>query len=116
MLMKLETIENVNKTVQPLIHLWRTRISFIYMAECSAHYGAFLAQEVYVCGLVTEVCVRAAALDAARERFATYLVADASGALEKSPGDEARVHDELRAAGVKTVTTADVLAGRPEAS
>lgn len=73
-------------------------------------------QEVYVCGLVTEVCVRAAALDAARERFATYLVVDASGALEKSPGDEARVREELRGAGVTTVTAADLLAGRPEAS
>ena len=57
-----------------------------------------------MCGLVTEVCVRAAALDAARERFATYLVADAAGALEKRPGDEARVHDELRAAGMHTAT------------
>ncbi|KAK9846468.1 hypothetical protein WJX81_004647 [Elliptochloris bilobata] len=66
-------------------------------------------QEVYVCGLVTEVCVRAAALDAAHERFATYVVADASGALEQHPGDEARVHDELRDAGVAVVTTADVL-------
>ena len=69
-----------------------------------------------MCGLVTEVCVRATALDAARENFATYLVVDASGALEKSPGDEARVHDELRAAGVQTVSSADLFAGRPKGS
>ena len=45
-----------------------------------------------------------------------YLDVSASGALGKSPGDEAREHGELRAAGVKTVTTADLLSGQPEAS
>jgi len=63
-----------------------------------------------VCGLVTEVCVRAAALDAAKMGFTTVVVEDACGALEKNPGDEARVLDELRAAGA-TVTTSAALLG-----
>ncbi len=63
-----------------------------------------------MCGLVTEVCVRAAALDAAKSGFTTVVVEDACGALEQSPGDEARVLDELRAAGA-TVTTSAALLG-----
>jgi nicotinamidase/pyrazinamidase len=79
----------------------------------SADEAAVGTQEVYVCGLVTEVCVRAAALDAAKMGFTTIVVEDACGALEQSPGDEARVLDELRAAGA-TVTTSAVLLGKEQ--
>lgn len=62
-----------------------------------------------MCGLVLEVCVRAAALDAAQAGFATSVVEDASCALERSAGDTRRVLEELRAAGVRVVSSAEVL-------
>ena len=62
-----------------------------------------------MCGLVTEVCVRAAALDAAEMGFTTVVVEDACGALEQNPGDEARVLVELRDAGAAVTTSAALL-------
>src|SRR5688500_4367333 len=57
-------------------------------------------ERVVVCGLATDYCVKATALDAARLGFATVLVSDAIAAVDLQPGDGDRAIDEMRAAGV----------------
>lgn len=57
-------------------------------------------QRVRVCGLATDYCVKATALDAARLGFATTLLVDAVAAVNVEPGDGERAISEMAAAGV----------------
>jgi nicotinamidase-related amidase len=57
-------------------------------------------ERVVVCGLATDYCVKATALDAARLGFETAVLADAVAAVNLEPGDGDRALDELREAGV----------------
>jgi nicotinamidase/pyrazinamidase len=63
---------------------------------------------VFVCGLATDYCVKATALDAHAAGFETLVVEDASAAVNVQPGDEARALDELRAAGVAVVNSGEI--------
>ena len=65
-------------------------------------------RRVFVCGLATDYCVKATALDAHAAGFATVVVADASAAVDVQPGDEARALDELRRAGIDVVQSGDI--------
>jgi nicotinamidase/pyrazinamidase len=65
-------------------------------------------KRVFVCGLATDYCVKATALDARAAGFATVVVADASAAVEVRPGDEERALEELRAAGIDVVQSGDI--------
>jgi nicotinamidase/pyrazinamidase len=62
---------------------------------------------VTVCGLATDYCVKATALDAQRLGFATKVLGDAVRAVELQPGDSERALAELTEAGVTISTTAD---------
>jgi nicotinamidase/pyrazinamidase len=53
-----------------------------------------------VCGLATDYCVKATALDAVALGFATELVDEGHAAVEIAEGDGQRALDELREAGV----------------
>jgi nicotinamidase/pyrazinamidase len=55
---------------------------------------------VVVCGLATDYCVKATALDAARLGFETAVVTDAIAAVDLEPGDGERALDEMRDAGI----------------
>jgi nicotinamidase/pyrazinamidase len=57
-------------------------------------------ERVVVCGLATDYCVKATALDAARLGFGTTVLLDAIAAVDLAPGDGQRALDELAAAGV----------------
>ena len=57
-------------------------------------------ERVVVCGLATDYCVKATAIDAARLGFSTSLLLDAARAVNLKPGDDERAVDEMRAAGV----------------
>jgi nicotinamidase/pyrazinamidase len=63
---------------------------------------------VFVCGLATDYCVKHTALDAQAAGFTTVVIADASAAVDVTPGDEARALDELRAAGITIVTSEEI--------
>jgi nicotinamidase/pyrazinamidase len=56
-------------------------------------------ERVVVVGLALDVCVKATALDAAKD-FQTAVVANASAAVELEPGDGERALEELRSSGV----------------
>ena len=57
-------------------------------------------ERVVVCGLATDYCVKATALDAVRLGYRVALLPDAVAAVDLEPGDGGRALDEMRAAGV----------------
>jgi nicotinamidase/pyrazinamidase len=57
-------------------------------------------QRVVICGLATDYCVRATALDAVRLGFSVTLLADAVAAVNLEPTDGERAIAELQEAGV----------------
>ncbi len=63
-------------------------------------------QRVVVCGLATDYCVKATALDAVRLGYETTVLLDAIAAVDLAAGDGERAVAELRAAGV-TLARAD---------
>jgi nicotinamidase/pyrazinamidase len=57
-------------------------------------------ERVVVCGLATDYCVKATALDATRLGFETAVLVDAIRAVDLAPGDGEVALDEMRRAGV----------------
>ena len=53
-----------------------------------------------VCGLATDYCVKATAIDAVRLGYAVELLADAVAAVELEAGDGERSMDDMRNEGV----------------
>jgi nicotinamidase/pyrazinamidase len=66
--------------------------------------------EVYVCGLATDYCVRASAIDACREGFDVTVLEDAIRAVEVEPGDGEQALADMRAAGARIARSDEVLA------
>jgi nicotinamidase/pyrazinamidase len=71
--------------------------------------------DVYVCGLATDYCVRASAIDACGEGFEVTVVEDAVRAVDVTPGDGDRALREMRAAGARVATSDEVLAAAKSA-
>jgi nicotinamidase/pyrazinamidase len=66
---------------------------------------------VYVCGLATDYCVRASAIDACSEGFEVTVVEDAVRGVEVNQGDSERAFQDMRDAGARVATSDEVLAG-----
>jgi nicotinamidase/pyrazinamidase len=66
--------------------------------------------DVYVCGLATDYCVRASAIDACREGFNVTVVEDAVRGVEVNEGDSERAFGDMRDAGAKIASSDEVLA------
>ncbi len=56
--------------------------------------------ELFLCGLATDYCVRATALDALRRGIRVRVLADAVKGVDVKPGDSKAALEEMRAAGV----------------
>ena len=67
-------------------------------------------RRVAVCGLATDYCVRASAIDAVREGFDVTVVSDAVRPVEVEPGDGERALEQMRAAGAKVASSSEILA------
>ena len=63
------------------------------------------AKRLIVCGLATDYCVKATALDGVRLGYETAVLLDAIRAVDLESGDGARALDEMAAAGVILVGT-----------
>ena len=61
-------------------------------------------RRLYLGGLATDYCVRATVVDALREGFEVFVLADAIAAVDLEPGDGARAIDEMRGAGARLTT------------
>lgn len=68
-------------------------------------------QTLYVGGLATDYCVRAAVLDALRRNFDVHLLTDAIRAVDLNPGDGDKAIAEMVEAGAKLTTTEVVIFG-----
>jgi nicotinamidase/pyrazinamidase len=66
---------------------------------------------LWVCGLATDYCVRATALDARRAGLDVVVVVDGVRAVDARPGDGERALAEMAGAGATLVWSADVAAG-----
>jgi nicotinamidase/pyrazinamidase len=63
-------------------------------------------EELWICGLATDYCVKATALDALAEGFKTLVYKPACRAVELSQGDGQRALEEMAAAGCGIVDRA----------
>ena len=61
--------------------------------------------EVHICGVATDYCVKFTALDAVREGFKTVLLADACRGVNLAPGDVDTALREMTEAGVEMGST-----------
>ena len=71
--------------------------------ELAALLRARAITEVVVCGLATDYCVVATALDAVALGFSTALLAGSVRAVDLEPGDGARAIERMAAAGVRMI-------------
>lgn len=69
-------------------------------------------KRLFIGGLATDYCVRATALDARNEGLDVVLLTDAVRGIDVNEGDVERALDEMRAAGVRSATLADLDAER----
>ncbi len=82
----------------------------------SGFEGTSLAEElrargverIFVCGLATDYCVRATALDGRRESLEVVVLEDAIRAVDVQPGDGGRALEEMRRAGCAIARSEDV--------
>jgi nicotinamidase/pyrazinamidase len=65
-------------------------------------------RRVFVCGLATDYCVKATALDARLGGFDTVVVTDAIRGVEVHPGDSAAALEAMRAAGITLVQSTEL--------
>lgn len=63
-------------------------------------------KKVYICGVATEYCVRATALDALKHGFEVYLIRDAVKGIK--PEDEEKALKELEEKGVKIISSVEL--------
>jgi nicotinamidase/pyrazinamidase len=65
-------------------------------------------EELHVCGLTTEYCVKATALDAARLGFSTTVVADGTAAVAPDSDGEKDAFAEMQEQGVRLIHSTEV--------
>ncbi|EHR79836.1 pyrazinamidase/nicotinamidase pxnc [Thermococcus litoralis DSM 5473] len=63
-------------------------------------------KRVYICGVATEYCVRATALDAIKNGFEVYLIKDAVKGIKRE--DEEKALKELEEKGAKIISSAEL--------
>ncbi len=63
---------------------------------------------LYICGLATDYCVRASALDALEYGLHTAVITDAIAAVNLQPGDDKKTLDELYKKGVSLINSSEI--------
>ena len=72
------------------------------MAE---HLDAAGIDEITICGLATDYCVKATALDGIKAGLRVSVVIDAISGVEVTLGDSRKALDDMKAAGVQLITS-----------
>lgn len=65
-------------------------------------------ETLYVCGLTTDYCVKASALDSLREGFNTFVITDAVAPVNLNPNDEQKALQELTEAGCGLIVSDEI--------
>ncbi|MBI2625156.1 MAG: nicotinamidase [Candidatus Nealsonbacteria bacterium] len=66
------------------------------------------ADEVYVCGLATDYCVKATALDARKQGFKTFVLRNACRGVELNQGDVSQAIYEMAIEGIIVIESEDI--------
>lgn len=66
-------------------------------------------KSVYVCGLATDYCVKATAIDAHSLGFETFFVQDASRGVNLNPGDVDAAIEDMKREGITVIDSEKVL-------
>jgi nicotinamidase-related amidase len=69
-------------------------------------------RRAFVCGLATDYCVKATALDARRAGLDVVVIEDAIRGVEVRLGDCAKAIDEMQASGIVLAASADLMLSR----
>jgi len=69
-------------------------------------------KRIFVCGLATDYCVKATAIEGVRHGFQVVVISDAIAAVNVAPGDEEAAIAEMRGAGVQMIASSDLLSAR----
>lgn len=67
--------------------------------------------DVFICGLALDYCVKAAVLDAIKNGFNTSLIYDATRAVNINPGDNKKALKEMFLAGMRVYLSGNFLSG-----
>jgi nicotinamidase/pyrazinamidase len=67
---------------------------------------------IFVCGLATDYCVKFTCLDGRSLGYEVVLVEDASRGVDLHAGDVCRAIEDMKAAGVKVVSSSEIRPGR----
>jgi nicotinamidase/pyrazinamidase len=67
-------------------------------------------RRIFICGLATDYCVKATALDGKKAGLGVIVLEDAIRGIEVSPGDCAAAMVHMRAAGIQVVESTDLRA------
>ena len=65
-------------------------------------------ERVFVCGLATDYCVKATAMDAIKAGFETFVVLDACRGVELQKGDIEKAIEEMKKVGIKFVSSIEI--------
>lgn len=65
-------------------------------------------QNLYICGLATDYCVKASAIDAVEQGFHTYVITDAIGAVNAQPGDSEKAIHEMYNKGCLLIESEEI--------
>jgi nicotinamidase/pyrazinamidase len=77
--------------------------------DLTALLAARAARRAFVCGLATDYCVKATALDARRAGLEVVVIDDAIRGVEVRPGDCAKAIDEMKASGIVLASSGDLV-------
>ncbi len=75
----------------------------------SSYLEGMGVQDVYLCGLATDVCVFHSAMDSVRLGFRTFLIQDAARGVDVPERSLARAIQDMKASGVRLIESAEVL-------
>lgn len=65
-------------------------------------------QDLYVCGLATDYCVKATVLDAIENGFHTYVITDAVAAVNVEKGDDRKALNEMYLKGCTLIKSEEI--------
>jgi len=75
----------------------------------SSYLKGMGVQDVYLCGLATDVCVYHSAMDSVRLGFHTFLIQDAARGVDVPEGSLSRAIQDMKSSGVHVIESAEVL-------
>lgn len=72
------------------------------------YLSALGVRRVFVCGLALDYCVKFTALDAKSLGFDTFVISDATRAVNINPEDGAKAFEEMKLQGIRILTSKDL--------